>query len=172
MSVLRELQRETKPHTIALPDRVEIRSRPSASLGNAASNEPFRRILAACAGGGLYQIILDEGSITSDLVQLVRRAAASARISCLCDRLCPIPKERGRIAWYRPSEQALHALSPRETDILTLIAGDCPNKEIARSLYIGPETVKSHSRAVSPSSVWRSARKRYHARRPWPCHDQ
>jgi LuxR family maltose regulon positive regulatory protein len=44
--------------------------------------------------------------------------------------------------------QALHALSPRETDILTLIAEGLSNKEIARSLYIGPETVKSHLKSV------------------------
>jgi LuxR family maltose regulon positive regulatory protein len=44
--------------------------------------------------------------------------------------------------------QALQALSPRETDILTLIAGGLSNKEIARSLYIGPETVKSHLKSV------------------------
>ena len=44
--------------------------------------------------------------------------------------------------------RALGALSPRETDILTLIAGGLSNKEIARSLYIGPETVKSHLKSV------------------------
>ena len=42
----------------------------------------------------------------------------------------------------------LSALSPRETDILTLIAEGLSNKEIARSLYIGPETVKSHLKSV------------------------
>ena len=44
--------------------------------------------------------------------------------------------------------QALQALSPRETDILTLIAGGLSNKEIARNLDIGPETVKSHLKSV------------------------
>jgi LuxR family transcriptional regulator, maltose regulon positive regulatory protein len=42
----------------------------------------------------------------------------------------------------------LSALSPRETDILTLIAEGLSNKEIARSLDIGPETVKSHLKSV------------------------
>jgi LuxR family maltose regulon positive regulatory protein len=42
----------------------------------------------------------------------------------------------------------LNALSPRETDILTLIADGLSNKEIARSLDIGPETVKSHLKSV------------------------
>jgi len=42
----------------------------------------------------------------------------------------------------------LSALSPRETDILTLIAEGLSNKEIARSLDIGPETVKSHLKSI------------------------
>ena len=42
----------------------------------------------------------------------------------------------------------LSGLSPRETDILKLIAQGLSNKEIARSLYIGPETVKSHLKSV------------------------
>ena len=44
--------------------------------------------------------------------------------------------------------QLLGALSPRETDILQLIAHGLSNKEIARRLDIGPETVKSHLKSV------------------------
>jgi LuxR family maltose regulon positive regulatory protein len=39
-------------------------------------------------------------------------------------------------------------LSPRETDILTLIAQGLSNKETARSLDIAPETVKSYLKSV------------------------
>jgi LuxR family maltose regulon positive regulatory protein len=39
-------------------------------------------------------------------------------------------------------------LSARETEILKLIAQGLSNKEIARSLDIGPETVKSHLKSV------------------------
>ena len=46
------------------------------------------------------------------------------------------------------SVRILSALSPRETGILTLIAEGLSNKEIARSLDIGPETVKSHLKSV------------------------
>ena len=56
---------------------------------------------------------------------------------------------RDKIAWRRLSgAQLLGALSPRETDILKLIAQGLSNKEIARSLDIGPETVKSHLKSV------------------------
>jgi LuxR family maltose regulon positive regulatory protein len=58
--------------------------------------------------------------------------------------------QRARQDRSAPSSSAriLGALSRRETDILTLIADGLSNKEIARSLDIGPETVKSHLKSV------------------------
>ena len=58
--------------------------------------------------------------------------------------------QRGGQGHFAPASGAriLGALSPRETDILTLIAEGLSNKEIARSLDIGPETVKSHLKSV------------------------
>ncbi|WP_425304894.1 LuxR C-terminal-related transcriptional regulator [Bradyrhizobium erythrophlei] len=58
----------------------------------------------------------------------------------------------------------LNALSRRETGILTLIADGLSNKEIARGLDIGPETVKSHPKSVftklgvekRAQAVWRA----------------
>src|ERR1700710_49622 len=70
--------------------RVEIRiSALQLSVGKAAdATNRFRRILAACAGGGLYQIILDEGSIISDLVQTVQQSGStSAHLMSYVDRL-------------------------------------------------------------------------------------
>ena len=40
------------------------------------------------------------------------------------------------------------SLSPRESDILRLIAEGRSNKEIARDLAIAPETVKSHIKHI------------------------
>jgi len=72
-----------------------------------------------------------------------------AHLASYVDRLVS-DSQRARQDGLAPNSrvQALHALSPRETDILTLIAGGLSNKEIARSLYIGPETVKSHLKSV------------------------
>jgi DNA-binding NarL/FixJ family response regulator len=39
---------------------------------------------------------------------------------------------------------AAPALSPRELQVLTLVADGCSNPEIARTLYIGEATVKTH----------------------------
>jgi LuxR family maltose regulon positive regulatory protein len=40
------------------------------------------------------------------------------------------------------------SLSPRESDILRLIAEGLTNKEIARDLAIAPETVKAHMKNI------------------------
>jgi len=153
MSILRELQRETEAarHRYFLI-RVEIlMSALQLSVGKAAeATNRFRRILAACAGGGLYQIILDEGSIISDLVQMVQQSGSiSAHLMSYVDRL--VADSQGArqdrlVPIFRP--QALQALSTRETEILKLIAQGLSNKEIARGLDIGPETVKSHLKSV------------------------
>jgi LuxR family maltose regulon positive regulatory protein len=153
MSILRELQRETEAaHHRYFLIRVEIRiSALQLRLGKPTeATNRFRRILAACAGGGLYRMILDEGSITSELVQMVQQSGSiGAPLISYIDRLVA-DSQRARQDRLAPAlrVQALHALSPRETDILTLIAEGLSNKEIARSLYIGPETVKSHLKSV------------------------
>jgi LuxR family maltose regulon positive regulatory protein len=150
MSILRELQRETEAaHHRYFLIRVEIRiSALQLSVGKTAeATNRFRRILAACAGGGLYQIILDEGS---DLVQMVHQSGSiSAHLMSYVDRLVA-DSQRARQDRLVPTfrAEALHALSTRETEILKLIAQGFSNKEIARSLDIGPETVKSHLKSV------------------------
>src|ERR1700726_368203 len=90
ISILRELQRETEAaHHRYFLIRVEMRlSGLQLSVGKAAdATNRFRRILAACAAGGLYQIILDEGSIISDLVQMVQRSGSpNAHLMSYVDR--------------------------------------------------------------------------------------
>ena len=110
----------------------------------------FRRVLAACAHAGLYQIILDGGSIISELVQMVQRGGSiSEHLLSYVDRLAAGSRGASQDRMVPISgAQALGGLSARETEILKLIARGLSNKEIARSLDIGPETVKSHLKSA------------------------
>jgi LuxR family maltose regulon positive regulatory protein len=153
MSILRELQRETEAaHHRYFLIRVEIRiSALQLSVGKAAeATNRFRRILAACAGAGLYQIILDERPFISDLLRTTQESGnVKTDLIPYVDRLATGLQRGGRDRLAPTSgARILSALSPRETDILTLIAEGLSNKEIARSLDIGPETVKSHLKSV------------------------
>jgi ATP/maltotriose-dependent transcriptional regulator MalT len=153
ISILQELVRETEAaqHRQFLI-RVAIRlSAVQLSAGKVAeSMNRFRRVLAACAAGDLYQTVLDEGPVISKLLQTTQESGkVKADLIPYVDRLVA-GLQRGGQGHFVPASGArvLGALSPRETDILTLIAEGLSNKEIARNLDIGPETVKSALKSV------------------------
>lgn len=153
MSILRQLQRETEAaHHRYFLIRVEIRlSALQLSVGKVAEGtNRFRRVLAACAGAGLYRVILDEDPIVSELLQLVQQnGSISDQLVSYVDRLMAGSRSARQDRFVSTSRvQTLGALSARETDILELIAQGLSNKEIARSLDIGPETVKSHLKSA------------------------
>jgi len=121
------------------------------SLGKAAeAANRFRRILTACAAAGLHQTILDEAPVIAELLDMVhQRADLNEDLLSYVDRIlaaCRRPRQNHLGVASRT--QALGTLSARETDILKLIAQGMSNKEIARSLDIGPETVKTHLKSV------------------------
>jgi LuxR family maltose regulon positive regulatory protein len=110
----------------------------------------FHRVLAACAAAGLYQTILDEGPVISKLLQTTLESGnVTTEMLPYVDRLVAGLQRTGQDGLAPTSgARILSALSPRETDILTLIAQGLSNKEVARSLDIGPETVKSHLKSI------------------------
>jgi hypothetical protein len=65
----------------------------------------------------------------------------------------------------KPTFAVAEPLSVREGDILNLIARGRSNKEIARSLSIAPETVKTHVSTSSLSSMSRNERRPFRARK-------
>ena len=116
----------------------------------AEATNRFRRVLTAGAAAGLYQTILDEGPIIDQILRTTQvNGNLGADLISYVDRLMT-GVEGARQARLAPisKPQLLGALSPRETDILQLIAHGLSNKEIARRLDIGPETVKSHLKSV------------------------
>jgi LuxR family maltose regulon positive regulatory protein len=148
ISVLQQLQREAE----AMQHRqflICIAIRLSAVQFNAGkvveAVNRFHRVLAACAAAGLYQTVLDEGPVISGLLQSTQDSGrVKADLVPYVDRILAGLQRAGQDR-FAPTSSArvLSALSPRETDILTLIAEGLSNKEIARNLDIGPETVKS-----------------------------
>jgi LuxR family maltose regulon positive regulatory protein len=93
---------------------------------------------------------LDEGPVISKLLQTTRESGnVTTNMLPYVDRLVAGLQRAGQDRLAPTSgARILSALSPRETDILTLIAEGLSNKEIARSLDIGPETVKSHLKSI------------------------
>jgi LuxR family transcriptional regulator, maltose regulon positive regulatory protein len=153
ISILQELQRETEAaqHRYFLIRSAIHLSAVQLSAGKIAeAANRFRRVLTACAAAGLYQTVLDEGSIIFQLLETTQlNASIGADLIPYVDRLVK-GAERVRQAHLAPTPgaQLPGGLSPRETGILQLIAQGLSNKEIARSLDIGPETVKSHLKSV------------------------
>ena len=58
------------------------------------------------------------------------------------------PRPRNRVSRAPPPPDPLQPLSPRERDVLRLIARDHSNRQIARDLAIGEQTVKTHVRSI------------------------
>lgn len=153
ISVLQQLQREAeamqhRQFMICVAMRLSAAQLSAGKATDALAR--FRRVLAACATAGLYQTILDEGSIISELIRATQEAGnVKGDLVPYVNRLAAGLQSAGN-DHSRPiaSPRALDALSPREIDILVRIADGLSNKEIARSLDIGPETVKSHIKNV------------------------
>jgi LuxR family maltose regulon positive regulatory protein len=153
ISILQQLQREAeamqhRQFLICIAIRLAAVQLSAGKVAEAASR--FRRVLAACAAADLYQTVLDEGPLISDLLRTTQESGnVTTDFIPYVDRLVAGLQQGGQ-GRSAPASGAriLSALSPRETDILTLIAEGLSNKEIARSLDIGPETVKSHLKSI------------------------
>jgi LuxR family maltose regulon positive regulatory protein len=153
LAILQQLQREAeamqhRQFLICVAIRLSTVQLSAGKVTEAVSR--FRRVLAACAAAGLYQTVLDEGPAISRLLQTTRESGnITTDLLPYVDRLVAGLQRAGQDRLAPTSgARILSALSPRETDILRLIAEGLSNKETARSLDIGPETVKSHLKSI------------------------
>jgi NarL family two-component system response regulator LiaR len=107
-------------------------------LTSAAADEHLVRAIQAGATSYLLKTAPAE-----DVIAAIRDAAAGTA------RLSPELLTRLTQALRRPPPpDPLHPLSPRERDVLGLVARGYSNKEIARDLSIGEQTVKTHVRGI------------------------
>ncbi|ABB11507.1 LuxR C-terminal-related transcriptional regulator [Burkholderia lata] len=118
----------------------------------AAALDTFAEVLEVAEPAGIYRSIVDQGPEIGELLQAMRdQARASSQTR---DRLAYIERLLdGCRAQYQQDAQPARAaqrdmLSVRERDIVELIAHGQSNKEIARTLGIAPETVKSHIKSL------------------------
>ncbi|WOD13846.1 LuxR C-terminal-related transcriptional regulator [Paraburkholderia kirstenboschensis] len=111
--------------------------------------EVFLDVLKVAAPAGIYQSILDLepdlGLLFHAVLEDVAHTAHTDELISYANRLLD-----GWRMLYQPGSAPQHreALSARERNIVGLIAQGQSNKEIARALGIGPETVKSHMKSI------------------------
>jgi len=113
----------------------------------------FGDIVTVFAPANIYQPILDEGKEVGPLLAAFQdkaeRTGGSRELMSYISNLSASWKSRYEAEPREASASAVaESLSPRESDILRLIAEGLTNKEIARDLAIAPETVKSHMKHI------------------------
>jgi LuxR family maltose regulon positive regulatory protein len=157
ISILKDLQREADDahsHYFALRAGVDLAAVLLRAEERTNALAVFRKVLDVGAQAGLYQAILDAGPEIGTLLATIQEDVAggggnSATLAAYVARLVD-----GWRARYQPqprpnsSSAIAELLSAREGDILKLIAQGRSNKEIARTLAITPETVKSHVKHI------------------------
>jgi LuxR family maltose regulon positive regulatory protein len=114
----------------------------------------FADTLSMAASGNMLGTLLDYGAGIGTLLAQAREQLERGDGGQVLDFLLRLLPEWQGLHGGRPTPQAPPAealrnpLSPRECGILELIADGNSNKEIARVLGIGPETVKTHLKNI------------------------
>jgi LuxR family maltose regulon positive regulatory protein len=105
--------------------------------------------LAFAEPGGFVRTFVDEGV---PMARLLSAAAARGRMTDYIGRLlavCDLANRRSEDTSDRPPAHALmESLSPRELEVLRLIAEGLSNHEIGERLFLALDTVKGHNRNI------------------------
>lgn len=114
-----------------------------------------RDIFATLGRAGIWLplILADERPTTSRVVEGIKQGALHfIELPCVPDQLAnvlekvaeeAVERTRARRRMFSARER-IAALSPREREVLDLLAEGCSNKHIARVLEISPRTVEIH----------------------------
>jgi LuxR family maltose regulon positive regulatory protein len=115
--------------------------------------EIFVEVAAVAAPAGVYQSMIDHGPQIGPLLMLAHDSARvsvgkAPEIAAWLDRLLDSWRAQHEPDSMPLRESERDRLSTRERDIVELIAQGQSNKEIARTLGITPETVKTHIKSL------------------------
>jgi len=139
-------------------DFLAIRLRTMLALVWLAANERaraievFSEVLKIAAPAGVYQSILDVGPDIGDLLHAVcddaQNTAQTNETIAYANHLLHGWRTLYQPGGNRQRDTERGSLSSREREIVDLIARGQSNKEIANTLGIGAETVKSHMKSI------------------------
>ena len=105
--------------------------------------------LALAEPGGFIRLFVDEGL---PMAQLLSKAATQGMMPDYIGKLlaaCKAEEQKSEDTSYLPPAQSLlEPLSPRELEVLQLIAQGLSNHEISERLYLALDTVKGHNRKI------------------------
>jgi LuxR family maltose regulon positive regulatory protein len=106
--------------------------------------------LALTEPGGFVRTFVDEGP---PMAQLLSVAGARGRMSDYVGKLLAAfeaekPRQSDKSDRFAPSQSLIEPLSPRELEVLRLIAQGLSNQEIGERLFLALDTVKGHNRKI------------------------
>jgi len=116
-----------------------------------AAEDLLRRALALAEPQGFLRSIADEGrGLRPVLTALLARATQSEALpsAAYLQRLLAALVPEAPALPAAPDPQLQEALSPRELEIVRLLARGCSNEALARALALSPTTVKWHLRNI------------------------
>src|SRR5215210_531721 len=108
-------------------------------LTASAEREAYARAVEAGAAG-----VLNKSASIKDVIEAARRLAAGEAVLST-DEISELLRIAGRRREQdRETLQAVESLTPREREVLGLLAEGLSDKEIADRLYVGSGTVRNH----------------------------
>jgi DNA-binding NarL/FixJ family response regulator len=116
--------------------RAVLAARPGTKVIILTSFAEHARLHAALEAGAVGYLLKD--AEPDDIIRALRDAAAGGVPLSPRAAAALLPENRPT------SNATLDALTPRERDVLALVASGLPNKSIARRLEISEKTVKAH----------------------------